>query len=98
MATIYFVSDGENIKIGRTNNQVDVRKDQLQVGNANTLIVKYSIENMEDTFESYIHGICNKYHIRGEWFKSSVLSFLLKHPWYNERMKIEGEQCHPLNV
>lgn len=83
---IYFIKNGNEIKIGRS---VDVKRrlDELQTANANNLELIYVIENVEENFENHVHSICSTYHLRGEWFSTDVLTHLLKHPFYKENMK-----------
>lgn len=86
MTNIYFLSDGNNIKIGKSKN-LNIRKNQLQIGNANNLRLLYILENVEDYTEKQIHDLCNLYNIRGEWFDNEVLNFILNLPWYKENIK-----------
>lgn len=86
---IYFLKNHLNnaIKIGRTKDPAE-RLRTLQTGNANRLEFLYIIDDVEDSFESFIHGICEQYHLSGEWFSEDVLEkHLLRHPWYIENMK-----------
>lgn len=86
MTNIYFLSDGINIKIGKSKN-LENRKNQLQTGNSNNLRLLYVLENVEDYMEKQIHSICNLYNIRGEWFDNEVLNFILSLPWYKDSIK-----------
>ena len=85
---IYFVSNGNNqIKIGYTND-LKRRLSELQVSSSVKLKPIYIIEEGDMVFEHYIHGLCKKYIIDGEWFKEEVIEdFLLTHPFYKEEMK-----------
>lgn len=88
MAYIYFIANEKHeIKIGYTNN-ILTRIQNLQVGNSENLSTEYVIEIDESDrkLESHIHGICEKYHIAGEWFSDNALIHLLKHPWFKENM------------
>jgi len=82
---IYFITDGENVKIGRTND-LESRISTLQVGNSRPLRILYIINDVEDSFESHVHGICVSYHISGEWFKLGAIDHLQKNPWFRENM------------
>lgn len=80
---IYLLKNHANntIKIGRTKDPNE-RLRTLQTGNAHQLEFLYIIE-VDDSFESFLHEICSRYHISGEWFAGEVLeNHLLKHPWY----------------
>ncbi|MFW6246864.1 MAG: GIY-YIG nuclease family protein [bacterium] len=83
---IYFISDGTNIKIGKSK-EVDIRKKQLQTANSSSLQVLYIIENTPSTFESFVHKICQDFRITGEWFSKEAIEHLFKHPWYKKHMK-----------
>ena len=65
---VYFISDGEYIKIGYTFNLLD-RLASLQCGNAKTLFVKdkyYCQFPFEE--EQYLHKKYKNQRMRGEWF------------------------------
>jgi len=85
---IYFIQSGDSIKIGRSNDVVR-RQRELQTSNHNSLKLLYMIEDMEIPMEKHIHGICQRYHIKGEWFESRVITFLQNLPWYKEHMKLQ---------
>ena len=86
MTNIYFIKSKDSIKIGRSDDVLK-RQKELQVANSEKLEILYIIENVEETFESHIHGICSNFNVSGEWFKLEVLDHLMKHPWYKENMK-----------
>jgi hypothetical protein len=86
MTNIYFIQGKDSIKIGRSEDVVK-RQKELQVANSERLNILYIIENVEESFETHIHGICENYHISGEWFKNEALNHLLRHPWFKENMK-----------
>ena len=86
MTNIYFISDGVNIKIGKSKNPKK-RVNQLQTSNTNKLQILYVLENVEDFFEREIHQTCSRYHINGEWFDKDVLEFLMKFDFYKENLK-----------
>lgn len=86
---IYFLLDksANAVKIGRSKNPT-MRKEQLQTGNASKLKLLYVIENVQENMEKHIHGVCQRYHVQGEWFDKSVLEhLLLKHEYYKNNMK-----------
>ena len=86
---IYFLKNPANnmIKIGRTK-ELTTRRRALQTGNAHSLEFVYIIDTVDDSCETFIHEICARYHVSGEWFSEGVLdNHLLKHPWYAENMK-----------
>lgn len=88
MTNIYFLLDESSkaVKIGRSNNP-EVRMDSLQVGNANNLKLVYLIKDIAPSMEKHIHGVCRRYHIKGEWFRDAVLEHhLLTMPYYKENM------------
>ena len=85
---IYFIQSGNAVKIGRSKD-VERRQRELQTSNKNKLKLLYMIEDMEIPMERHIQGICQRYHIKGEWFESKVIDFLQNLPWYKENMKIQ---------
>lgn len=69
IGNIYFITDGQNIKIGYTKNSVEKRLKQLNTGNESKLyILGYMNGSQED--EKYLHKKFGFYRIRhdGEWF------------------------------
>lgn len=85
MKNIYFIQSGQEVKIG-ISGDVPRRLEELQVGNANKLILRYEIKDVQDIFEGFVHSICQRYYVRGEWFEIGALDHLLKHPFYKEVM------------
>lgn len=83
---IYFAKANNKIKIGWTERPLK-RLKELQTANHDKFIFLYFIENVPKSFESFLHEICKRYHIRGEWFNIKVIQHLLKHPWYKEHLK-----------
>ncbi len=83
---IYFIKKDDEIKIGRS---VDIERriSELQIANSIELTLLYKIENVPEFFESHVHSMCSRFHIRGEWFKMDVIEHLLSHPFYKEAMK-----------
>ena len=86
MTNIYFIENATgDIKIGRSED-VLARIKQLQTGNSSNLKLRFTINNVKETFEDHIHEICNAYHRQGEWFNSKVIDHLQKHPTFKELM------------
>ena len=89
---VYFIQSGNvgPVKIGVAKN-VQKRLDALQTGNHMELklITKIICEGMVHAYamEKKFHRKFKKYHIRGEWFYPTVLSFML--PKENKRLDVE---------
>lgn len=76
-----------HIKIGYSKDPRE-RLRTLQTGSAGKLALEYVIENVDMSFEQFMHEICQRYRISGEWFQGNVIEdHLLKHPWYAEHLK-----------
>jgi hypothetical protein len=84
---VYFITDGQNVKIGKTND-IDKRIGTLQTGNEKQLQLLYIIEDVPDSFETHVHGVCERYRLSGEWFHFDALAHLQRHPWFQENMII----------
>ncbi len=72
MGYVYFITNGENIKIGYTKNSVQKRLKQLNTGSDKQLyILGYMKGTMAD--EENLHSKFQQYKIRnnGEWFEPS---------------------------
>lgn len=70
---IYFVSDGEYVKIGFTDDvDVDRRLAALQIGNARKLTLLGVIEGGRES-ETVLHRVFDGIRIRGEWFRITLL-------------------------
>ena len=87
---IYFIENAQNaIKIGVTKD-LKSRLSALSTSLIDKLTVKYILNldgKVDDfSFESHIHQICERYHIRGEWFEGSVLDHLQSIPWFKKNM------------
>ncbi len=80
---IYFFSDGEFIKIGRSNN-VKQRRNSMQAGSPRTITMICTIPcktlDAGKKVERILHNRFAPYHIRGEWYdiKSSINETLFK--------------------
>lgn len=86
LTNIYFIqNENGDIKIGRSI-EVENRVDQLQIANSNNLKILYVIENMTPTFETFLHLICQQYHLQGEWYHFNCIKFLLRHEFYKQNM------------
>jgi hypothetical protein len=71
MASIYFISDGEYVKIGQSID-VNVRMGNLQCSNARQLVILYTVEcpaSYLNELEHKFHSHFYEYLARGEWFK-----------------------------
>ena len=68
---VYFICDGEYVKIGVANN-IKSRMADLQVGNARELFLVDYIEcknrQMANAYEYTLHGFFKDYRKNGEWF------------------------------
>jgi len=70
---------------------VEKRLRELQTGNSDSLRIKFIIPDSTISFEQYIHTLCSRYHIQGEWFKEEVVDFLLSgSPWFKNNMQRYG--------
>lgn len=86
-AFVYFLDDGEFIKIGKAKN-VQHRVLSIQTGNARKLIVKYLIpcksEKSAFEVEAILHHLYERYRMEGEWFdikgKIDPISFSIFKP------------------
>lgn len=90
MTNIYFLQNNDTVKIGRSKD-VQKRVGELQTGNHNSLKLIYVIEDVSESFEKYVHDVCFKYHVNGEWFGIDAVHHLLAHPWFCEHMKAQKE-------
>lgn len=74
-SNVYFISDGEFIKIGKANN-VERRMKELQTGNPKKLeilkIIKCSNEQEAYELERFLHSILHSVQSFGEWFHLSM--------------------------
>ena len=68
--TIYFISDGEFIKIGYTDRDVESRLKSLQTGNPKKLVLLGQMDGNESK-EADLHEQFKALRAHGEWFKSS---------------------------
>lgn len=70
---IYFIQNTENndVKIGYSA-RVDKRLSQLQVANSKKLRLLFQMEGDKQT-ESELHRQYQSHHIRGDWFKPTVV-------------------------
>lgn len=68
---IYFIQNTEtkNIKIGRTDDDIETRLTSLQVGNDCPLLLLRTIECNSRIIEKQLHEMLLEYHVRGEWFR-----------------------------
>lgn len=89
---VYFISDGEFVKIGKTTGSPECRLASLQTGNPRELtIVGIAFLGTEKgtVLEYWLHGLLKKYRVRGEWFSLDALSYLVV--YLNKNGKRYGE-------
>lgn len=67
---VYFVEDGDCIKIGTTVGKVKIRLSSLQVGNPRQLTLLGTFQESGNV-EYDLHNRFHAYHIRGEWFRDN---------------------------
>jgi hypothetical protein len=67
---VYFITDGEFIKIGKSENPIK-RMKKMQTGNARELKMLGYYEDYDEELEGYIHKSFSEYRVRGEWFRPS---------------------------
>lgn len=86
MGLVYFISDGEYIKIGQTTS-LQSRLANLQCANARQLTVLHTIDcadaGFTSTLESRLHSHFHKYRVMGEWFNLT---------WDVARLEVEALQ------
>lgn len=74
---VYFISDGENVKIGKAVSPYS-RMKEMQVGNSKVLrIVKlFGFKTQRDSSiaEKHLHKSLSKYRLHGEWFNIKGLA------------------------
>lgn len=87
---VYFISDGEYVKIGRAVSPVE-RLREMQVGNALKLSIVqiFGFRNDKECIraENYLQHWLSKYHVHGEWFRIKGLGFLTGDMGYDMKMK-----------
>ena len=83
---VYFIQEGSNgaIKIGYSNQGVEKRLIELQVGNPRKLYVLRTIEG-DKKLEHELHLFFAKYKLIGEWFYPSkeLFDFIYNEEYYN---------------
>lgn len=62
--SVYFISDGNFVKIGKTSN-IKQRFRDIQVANPKKLTLLHVVEGNENILQS----LFTKYHERGEWYR-----------------------------
>jgi len=97
MTNIYFIENANgDIKIGRSEDVI-ARLKQLQTGNSFKLKLRFTINEVKETFEDHVHEICQAYRLEGEWFNSNVITHLQKVPFFKESMIPFRHKKIPLN-
>lgn len=83
---VYFITDGEAIKIGKANNPKS-RLSGLQTSHHKPLRILGLLPG-DERLEGMLHGRFRKYHIRGEWFhdSSAIRTFIRKHATNGEAL------------
>lgn len=73
-SNVYFITDGEFIKIGKANN-VTKRMKILQTASPRVLkiqrVIKCKDEREAYELEHFFHSLLNEWKVNGEWFKIS---------------------------
>jgi len=74
---LYAISDGTNVKLGRSNN-IKKRMSALQTSNSKKLVLLWEKYTGRDVYraeaaEKQLHRHCREYKIRGEWFNSQCM-------------------------
>ena len=91
---VYFISDGEFIKIGVAES-IEKRLKQIQTGNPRNLNVLFSIpcraagytyceytrKDYALDLERFLHQGFGEYHVQGEWFKIDLLKRINLEEW-----------------
>lgn len=79
---VYFISDGEYVKIGKTTGWANNRLSALQTANARELTllaVAFFRDGMCATqLEGWLQGQLKTYHVRGEWFELEAMQALMR--------------------
>jgi hypothetical protein len=70
---VYFIQDGESIKIGFCLKKPEKRLAALQTGNSNTLRLLGHVSGSE-MHETLLHRHFSRFRIQGEWFSSAILA------------------------
>lgn len=75
--TIYFISDGEFVKIGYTEGSAEDRRKALQTGNPKPLKVVGTMSG-DQSLEFNLHSQFSEHRVSGEWFKMapSITTFI----------------------
>jgi hypothetical protein len=97
---IYFISDGEYIKIGYTENHATLKQRivSLQIGNARKLNIVALIDDKYANYslETKLHNRFSYCHINGEWFgQHKNLLRLIKTYKYNDEIEWIGKSLNP---
>lgn len=69
---VYFMTDGNLVKIGRTKNNPIERLKALKVGNANISMIGHVPTQNAELLEKTLHEELSKFHVSGEWFSIST--------------------------
>jgi len=100
---VYFITDGEFIKIGKSENPID-RMKKMQTGNARELKMLATYQCYDEDLEGYIHKRFATYRFRGEWFFPSkelfaFMNFSIEsHEDFIDRLSIHKMVNNPIDV
>ena len=91
---VYFISDGDYVKIGKTTGDPTARLASLQTGNPRELAVLGMAFNgrggCATNLEHWLHELLKKHRVRGEWFSLEALEDLILY------LKVHGKQTEKL--
>lgn len=100
---VYFITDGEFIKIGKSENPIE-RMKKLQTGNVRELKMLATYQCYDEDLEGYIHKRFSHDRVRGEWFKPSKELFafmnysVTSHESFIDRLSIHKMVNNPIDV
>lgn len=80
---LYALTCGDRVKIGHSTN-IQKRIKSIQTANADevSLVWKFYVgsdRSIAETAERRLHRLCNKHHIRGEWFDIESLDLVVSY-------------------
>lgn len=78
--SVYLITDGQYVKIGKTSGNPIVRLKALQTGNPRPLrLLAVCMNPTLDAFviERYLHEEFKQYHVNGEWYDLAVVNCII---------------------
>jgi T5orf172 domain. len=92
---IYFITDGEYIKIGYTRTYPIIRLKELQTGNPKPLKLLATMEGGL-SLEKELHNTFRPYKAQGEWFRSSgeILEYITTYA----TAYVEPQKCEEIEI